>query len=289
MGEYYDIYLKTDVLLLADVFENFRKPCLKDYGLDPCWYLTAPAFAWDSMLKLTGIELQLLTDLDMHLFFKRQIRGGVSTAFHRFAKANNKYMKNFECIMYNFHYGYAKKKWEKIKVLYTDTDSLIYEIETEDIFADTAEDVKKWFDTSGYSKDHPAVGIGFPIGKNKNVPGVFKDECGGSMISEFAGLRAKCYSVLMDERKNSKRCKGVKKNVVKKEIMHEDFKATLFSGVRQIRNQNLIKSKGHNVFTEKMKKIALSADDDKRIVLDDGVSTLAIGHWRLELFPDLIC
>ena len=96
MGEYHEVYLKTDVLLLADVFENFRKPCLKDYGLDPCWHLTAPAFAWDSMLKLTGTELQLLKDLDMHLFFERQIRGGVSTAFHRFAKANNKYMKEFD-------------------------------------------------------------------------------------------------------------------------------------------------------------------------------------------------
>ena len=116
---------------------------------------------------------------------------------------------------------------------------------------------------------------------------MFKDKCGGSMIAEFAGLRAKCYSVLMDEWKNSKTCKGVKNNVVKKEIMHEDFKTTLFSGVRQIRNQNLIRSRGHNVFTERMKKIALSADDDKRIVLD-GVSTLAIGHWRLESFPDLM-
>ena len=84
MAEYHDVYLKTDVLLLADVFEGFRTPCLRDYGLDPCWYLTAPAFAWDSMLKLTGIELELLMDLDMHLFFERQIRGGVSTAFHRF-------------------------------------------------------------------------------------------------------------------------------------------------------------------------------------------------------------
>ena len=95
-ADYHDVYLKTDVLLLADVFENFRKPCLQDYGLDPCWYLTAPAFAWDSMLKMTGIELQLLTDLDMHLFFERQIRGGVSTTFHRFAMVNNKYMKHFD-------------------------------------------------------------------------------------------------------------------------------------------------------------------------------------------------
>ena len=185
-----------------------------------------------------------------------------------------------KCIMFNFHYEYAKKKWEKIKVLYTDTDSLVYEIETQDIFADTAGDVEKWFDTSGYAKDHPAVGIGFPVGKNKKVSGVFKDECGGKMISELAALRAKCYSVLMDKGNVSKRCKGVKNNVVKKEIMHEDFKTTLFSGEKLIRNQNLIRSRGHNVFTERMKKIALSADDDERIILEDGVSTLALGHWR---------
>ena len=193
-----------------------------------------------------------------------------------------------KCIMFGFHYGYAKKKWEKLKVLYTDTDSLIYEIETEDIFADTAEDVEKWFDTSGYAKDHPAAGIGFPVGKNKNVPGVFKDECGGSMIAEFAELKAKSYSVLMDEGSVTKRCKGVKKNVIKKEIMHEDFKTTLFSGGKMIRNQNLIRSRGHNIFTERMKKIALSADDDKRVVLEDGVSTFALGHWRLDSFPDLV-
>ena len=96
MDEYHDLYLKTDVTLLADVFEAFRKPCLRDYGLDPCWYLTAPAFAWDSMLKMTGVKLELLKDVDMHPFFEKQIRGGVSTAFHRFAKANNKYMKDFD-------------------------------------------------------------------------------------------------------------------------------------------------------------------------------------------------
>ena len=127
-----------------------------------------------------------------------------------------------------------------------------------------------------------AVGIDFPVGKNKKVPGDFKDECGGSMISEFAGLRAKSYSVLMDGGSVKKRCKGVKNNIVKKEIMHEDFKTTLFSEEKLIRNQNLIRSRGHNVFTERMKKIALSADDDKRVVLNDGVLTLAwvIGDWN---------
>ena len=77
--------------------------------------------------------------------------------------------------MFKFHYEYAKPKWKGIKVLYTDTDSLIYDIPSEDVFADTAEDVEKWFDTSGYPADFPD----FPVGKNKKVLGVFKDECNG--------------------------------------------------------------------------------------------------------------
>ena len=507
MGEYHDLYLKSDTTLLADVFEAFRKPFFlkkkKDYGLDPCWYLTAPAFAWDGMLKMTGVKMELLKDLDMHQFFETQIRGGVSTAFHRFANANNKYMKDFDetkpsnflmyldanslypttmleplpvdgfkwitkdelprwkefleqeevgCVlevdleypselhdehndyplapeslkidgakklipnlwdkksmvlhakslhqylslgmklkkshrgikfreeafmkpfielntklrtaakndfeknfyklqsnavygkilenvrnrvnvyitndekqkkrltnqphckhsthfnenlaavhmgkievrlnkpvycgasildlskhlMFNFHYEYAKKKWKGLKVLYTDTDSLIYDIPTEDVFVDTAADVEKWFDTSGYPKDHPSS---IPVGKNKKVLGVFKDKCGGKIISEFVALRAKCYSIKMDGESEKKTCKGVKKNV-KKSIMHEDFKRTLFSGEKIIKDQNLIRSRLHHLLTETMSKITLSADDDKRVVLDDKISTLALGHWK---------
>ena len=96
MAEYHDLYLKTDTILLADVFENFRKPCLATYCLDPCWYLTAPSFAWDCFLKTTKVEIELLRAQEMHLFFENQIRGGVSTAFHRYAKANNQFMKDFD-------------------------------------------------------------------------------------------------------------------------------------------------------------------------------------------------
>ena len=96
MGEYHDLYLESDTTFLADVFEEFRKPCLETYGLDPCWYITAPSFAWDCFLKTTKVEMQLLGDTEMHLFFENQVRGGVSTAFHRFAKANNKFMKDFD-------------------------------------------------------------------------------------------------------------------------------------------------------------------------------------------------
>ena len=92
MGEYHDLYLKSDVLLLADVYENFRGACMKNYGLDPAHYLTSPGLAWDAMLKMTGINLELITDIDQQLFIEKGTRGGISYIAHRHFKANNKYM-----------------------------------------------------------------------------------------------------------------------------------------------------------------------------------------------------
>ena len=506
MGEYHDLYLQTDVFLLADVVENFRTVLLKNYLLDPAWFLTAPSFFWCAMLKMTGVKLELICEgeVEMCRFFERQIRGGVSTVFHRLSWANNKFMKDFDpekkskfivyldanslyptammqplpvgefewlgeeklknwekivdsegwgCVlevdleypeelhdfhndfplapelvevggieklipnlkdkekmvldgrnlklylslgmklkkiwrgigfrekafmkpfiewntklrtaaendfekelfklasnavygktmenvrnrinmklvndrrkkanlvkkinfkhatkfgdkiaavhmrktkvcldkpifvgaaildlskihMFKFCYGYVKEKWENVRVLYSDTDSLILEIETDDFFADTAEDVEKWFDTSKYPKDHFAVG--FPVGKNKKVLGMFKDEADGKIIRGFVGLRAKCYSVLMEE-KQIKKAKGTKKNTVKG-ISHEDYVRVLRGEKFPLMKNISFRSHLHEIFTEKMWKVALSAEDDKRIVGEDGVSTLAIGHWRL--------
>ena len=507
LGEYHDLYLKTDVFLLADVVENFRTVLLKNYLLDPAWFLTAPAFFWCAMLKMTGVELELICEgnIEMFQFFERQIRGGVSSVFHRFSQANNKFMKDFDsskvskfivyldanslyptammqplpvggfewlserklkqwekivdsedlgCVlevdleypaelhdfhndfplapelmevggifklipnlkdkekmvldgrnlklflslgmkmknirrgiglkkeafmkpfiewntklrtaakndfekelfklasnavygktmenvrnrinmrlvndrkkkanlvrkinfkhatkfgekiaavhikktkvtldkpifvgaaildlskihMFKFHYGYVKKKWEKVKVLYSDTDSLILEIETDDFFADTGEDVEKWFDTSKYPKDHFAAKNGFPVGKNKKVLGMFKDEADGQIIRGFVGLRPKCYSVLMEE-KQIKKAKGTKKNTVKG-ISHEDYVRVL-RGEKFPPMKNIsFRSHLHEIFTEQMWKVALSAEDNKRIVMADGIQTLAIGHWR---------
>ena len=92
MGQYHDLYLTTDVLLLADIFENFRNICLEHYKLDPAHYFTAPGLFWDSMLKKTGVKLELLTDINMHLFIENSIRGGVSMISNRFSQANNTYL-----------------------------------------------------------------------------------------------------------------------------------------------------------------------------------------------------
>ena len=101
MGEYHDLYLRTDILLLVDVFENFRKTCLTYYKLDPLHYITSPGLAWDAMLKMTGINLELITDIDMQLFIEKGIRGGISYIAHRHAEANNKYMKNYDIKCFN--------------------------------------------------------------------------------------------------------------------------------------------------------------------------------------------
>ena len=92
MGEYHDLYLFTDTILLANVFESFRNVCMDNYGLDPANYYTSPGLAWEACLKKTGIRLELLQDVDMLLMFERGIRGGITQAVHRYASANNPYM-----------------------------------------------------------------------------------------------------------------------------------------------------------------------------------------------------
>ena len=511
LKEYHEVYNITDVLLLADVFENFRDLCLKNYGLDPVYYYTAPGLAWDAMLKMTNINLELLSDVDKLLMIEKGIRGGISIISNRYGKANNKYMKDYnkkeaskylmyvdannlygcamsqklpvhsfkwmtnkeienifnnqivqvwertpcilevdltypeelhdlhndyplcpervecdkgvkklipnlrdknnyvvhyktlmqylslgmelkkihrgikfiECdflkpyintnvklrtqakndfekdffklmnnsvfgktmenirnrvnvklvntgeqfkkltakpnyesrkifnenlvsvhmkktsltmnkpvylgmsildlskiVMFDFHYKYIKPKYgSKAKLLFTDTDSFLYEIQTEDFYKDISGDVKDRFDTSDYPEGHPS---GIPTGVNKKVLGMFKDEAAGKIIKEFVGLRAKLYSYKMDEGKENKRCKGIKKAVVEKSIRHEDYKTCLETGKEQLRRQNIIRSYEHTLYTEEVNKIALSATDDKRYLLNDSFDTLAWGHYKIK-------
>ena len=95
LGDCHDLYVQSYTLLLADVFENFRDMCIKEYELDPAHFLSLSGLAWQACLKKTNIELELLTDYDMLLMIEEGIRGGICHSIHRYAKADNKYMKNF--------------------------------------------------------------------------------------------------------------------------------------------------------------------------------------------------
>ncbi|CAH3161229.1 unnamed protein product [Porites lobata] len=448
--DYHDLYLKSDVLLLADVFENFRKTCMKHYNLDPAHYYTSPGLAWDACLKETKQELQLLDDYDMLMMFERGIRGGISHISKRYAEANNKYMKSFDTqktstyIQYldaNNLYGWAMSqnlpthgfKWmrnltkdkvydilEKInhsmsnrgkigyifevdlaypeklwethndyplapeKMNVNGVEKLIshfkprknyvvhyrnlrqylemgmritavnrgisfeqspwmepyirkntelrkeadnsfekdfFKLMNNSVFGKTIENIRKrqniklvdnrktalklskkpnferatifdknliaahmkktevyfnkpvYFDTSDYPKDHPS---GIPTGLNKKVIGMFKDEVAGKQITHFIGLRPKLYSFKIEEGKNVKKCKGIKKSVVSKGITFEHYFDCLFTGDKQMRSMKIIQSRYHDIYSKEVNKIALSCEDDKRKVLEDKIHTLAL-------------
>ena len=183
-------------------------------------------------------------------------------------------------IMYDFHYNYIKPKYgEKAKLLMTDTDSLFYEIQTEDFYKDISGDVKDRFDTSDYPENHPS---GIPNGINKKVLGMFKDEAAGKNIKEFVGLRSKLYSYIMEDGEENKKCKGVKKQVVKNYITHEDYKTCLITGKEKLVRQNIIRSYDHDLYGEEVNKIGLSAADDKRYLLKDSYDAKAWGHYKIK-------
>ena len=96
LDDYHELYVQSEALLLADVFEKFRNKCIEIYELDPAHFLSAPGLAWQACLKKTKVKLELLTDIDMLLMVEKGIRGGICYAIHRYAKANNKYMKNYD-------------------------------------------------------------------------------------------------------------------------------------------------------------------------------------------------
>ena len=509
MREYHDFYLGLDVTLLADCFEHLRKVSRETFGLDVAHYYTLPGYAYDVMLKMTGVRLELLSDIDMLQMIEGGIRGGVTVASHRYAKANNPYLDDFDAskptnyltyldannlygcamskymptdgfewvedhaeiptveaidpeaekgyflevdldypqelhdahndypfapesmeigkvrklvpnlhdkkkyvihsanlkqyvglgglrlrkihrairfnqrpwlkeyvnkltalrtaaatdferdffklmvnavfgktmenvrkrqdirlvtaseekkatkmiakphfkkrtvfdenlaaihmrktkvkmikpiylgfsilersktIMNDFVHGYLKPKYgSRAKVCYTDTDSIICDVQTDDVYKDMAGDAVEWFDTSNFPQDHPS---GIVAGLNKKVLGKFKDECGGIPMKEYVGLRAKMYSHLTPAGE-TKRAKGVKRCVVEKGLTHQDFKDCLLTHTEISREMRRFQSRLHELFTLTCRKKALSAQDDKRHILPDGISTLAHGHYRI--------
>ena len=153
-----------------------------------------------------------------------------------------------------------------------DTDSFVYEIETEDFYRDIAKDLKKRFDTRRYSKDNKRP---LPIRENKKVIGVMKDELGGKIMTEFVALRVKMYAYRkIDKEVKEKHCKGTKKCVVSEGLRFDDYKTCLVDGETIHREQMFFENKKHEVDTVNKHKIALNRDDD-RTVQADGITTLA--------------
>ena len=157
-----------------------------------------------------------------------------------------------------------------------DTDSLIYSIGTEDFYSDISPDAESRFDTSGYPNDGSRP---LPIGKNKKVIGLMKDELGGEIMREFVSLRPKMYSYRVGN-SEPKRCKGIKRCVVKRTISFDDYKRCLFSGEQSHRSQLLFRSRKHEVKTLEVNKLALSREDDKRIAIN-GIASYARGHYKV--------
>lgn len=177
-------------------------------------------------------------------------------------------------VMYDFHYNFMKPKYgHNAEVVYTDTDSFIYEIKNFNFYAELLENLDK-FDTSDYPTNNQ-----FNIPQvNKKVPGLFKDEMNSEIITEFVGLRSKMYSVRSGKVDKMKKAKGVKKGVLMKEIEFEDYMHCLYNNTTIVRNQSTFRSKLHNVYTVQQNKVALSPFDDKRYILENGVDTIAWGH-----------
>ncbi|XP_066588944.1 uncharacterized protein [Prorops nasuta] len=181
--------------------------------------------------------------------------------------------------LYEFHYDYMLPTFgSKCKAMYTDTDSLVYSIECDDVYSVMKRDLVK-FDTSDYSPDNR---YGLPR-VNKKVPGLMKDENNGKIMTEFVGLRAKMYTFkVQDCTKITKKAKGVKGYVIDRNITFDDYKDCLDNFTVQSRNQNLIRSKLYKVFSTTQRKIALSPYDDKRHITPGSVATLPWGHYRLK-------
>ena len=166
--------------------------------------------------------------------------------------------------MFASHYSYIRKKFgDRAELSFTDTDSLMYLIQTEDFYQDINKDTKRKFDKSDYPEKHPS---GIKTGINKKVIGKFKDEAAGKHITHFVGLRPKLYSFKVEDNSETRKAKRVKKNVIKNALSFEDYKKCLFSEEEVMKDMNIIRSKNHDIYSITVNKLALSANDDKRLI-----------------------
>ena len=179
-------------------------------------------------------------------------------------------------LMYDFHYNYIKKKYnDKAKLLFTDTDSLTYEIKEEDVYKGIWSDNDK-FDNSEFPENSPYFDK-----SNKKVIGKFKDEVSGIPINEFIGLRSKMYSYLKDTNDCGKTVKGIKKNIIKKDIKHENYKNVLFKNKQVYHKMKTIPSQRHQLGSYEINKTSLSCFDDKQYRHDNRIYSYTYSHYEI--------
>ncbi|GBL91025.1 hypothetical protein AVEN_184415-1 [Araneus ventricosus] len=177
--------------------------------------------------------------------------------------------------MYDFHYNTILKKYgDKTQLLFTDTDSLCYEITTEDLNKDF-ENMKDYFDFSDYPPDHALFSV-----ENKKRIGFFKDELNGQPCFEFVGLRSKMYSIL-SESCEKRTAKGISRSGRKRKLNHANYRNCLLSREPTSVSQFRIGSEKHRIFSMQQNKKALSAFEDKRYLLEDGVTSLSYGQFKI--------
>ena len=178
-------------------------------------------------------------------------------------------------LMYDFHYSYIKRKYhERAKLLLTDTDSFCYHITTNDVYEDCFLD-RELFDNSDYTDSSK-----FFFDNNKKVIGKFKDEATGKPIIEFVGLKSKMY-FYRTESKNNKTPKGVKKNIIKRDLDHSDYLDCLQNNSMMRHKMKGIRPDHHQISSYEFNKISLSCYDDKRYIHNDGISSYAYGHYKI--------
>lgn len=180
-------------------------------------------------------------------------------------------------VMYEFYYDYLKPKYgSDVCLAYTDTDSFVLHVKTDDFYADMKDNLDR-YDTSDYPENNrfqmPRV--------NKKIPGLFKDELNSEIITKFVGLRSKMYCVQIGAVAKMKKAKGVKKYVLKREIVFDDYFNCLKNSCTIVKNQNSFRTKLHKMYTIQQTKIALSPFDDKRCILENNIDTLAHGHFKI--------
>ena len=184
-------------------------------------------------------------------------------------------LENSKILIYEFWYDFMKPKHnDNVKLCYMDTDSFVMYIKTNDFYKDIFNDGECKFDTSNYITNRRPL----PLGKNKKVIGLMKDELGGEIITEFTALRPKTYSYLTENDKIDKTAKGTKKCKINKMIKFNDYKKCLLNNEVILKSQQRFISKQHDVYTENVNKIALSNDYDERVLCNDKITTYPYGY-----------